>query len=186
MILVNGRYTVRLSMEATPVLDGYPVWFRAEDAWEQDFFCARLIEVDCAYGDKYRFALTDHLLSGGEECAVLEDDILTVILFDSIVQIDLNKRIIINRVECENIGGLEGIRRCGKRYILKGECSIFGYDNDLKRMWVFGGRDIFARANGEECFWIDNGSIHCRDWAGWHYVLDMDGNLMSEVCEKHL
>jgi hypothetical protein len=53
-------------------------------------------------------------------------------------------------------------------------------------MWVFGGRDIFARANEEECFWIDNGSIHCRDWEGWHYVLDMDGNLMSEVCEKHL
>ena len=184
MILVNGRYTVRLSMEATPVLDGYPVWFQAKDGVEQDFFCARLIEVDCANGDKYRFALTDHLLSGREECAVLEDDILTVILFDTIVQIDLNKRVLINRVECENIGGLERICRCGKRYILKGECDIFGYDSSLKRIWAFGGRDIFVRATGEECFWVDNGSIHCRDWAGWHYVLDMDGNMIGEFCEN--
>lgn len=184
MILVNGRYTVRLSVEATPVLDGYPVWFQAEDGGDQDFFCARLIEVDCANGDKYRFALTDHLLSGEEECAVLEDDILTVILFDTIVQIDLNKRILINRVECENMGGLERIFRCENRYIIKGECNIFGYDNSLKQKWMFDGRDIFARATGEECFWVDNGLIHCRDWAGWHYVLDMDGNMIGDICEK--
>ena len=69
-------------------------------------------------------------------------------------------------------------------YIIHGELELFRYDKQLNRIWEFSGRDIFATIDDEKFFWLEGNTIHCRDWLGWHYVLDLDGNLLSEECEK--
>ena len=183
MVLNNEQYLVTILTEITPSLDGYRVIYQADGIDMHDFYCARLIEVKASNGTVSRVTLLDNLISKNEPCAVLEDNVLTVPLFDTILQIDLETATLIRCVDCENWGGLEQIFEINQGYLFKGECDIFYYDKMLNQVWRFGGRDILARVTEEKCFWIENDLIHCRDWAGWHYVLDMDGNIISEFRE---
>ena len=115
--------------------------------------------------------------------SVQEETCLLQILFDEIQRIDLRNGAILQRVNCPNTGGLIGICTIEDGYILHGETELFRYDKQLNRVWEFSGRDIFATPNGEKAFWLEKNSIHCRDWLGWHYVLDLDGNPISEILE---
>ena len=186
MIVSNEQYIVTILTEVTPSLDGYPIIHQADGTDRHGFYCARLIEVKAENGKVSRAALLDKLISGKEHCAVLEDNILTVPLFDTILQIDLDTVAVVRCVYCENWGGLEQIVELNNGYLLKGECDIVCCDKLLNRVWWFCGRDIFARVTQEECFWIEDNLIHCRDWIGWHYVLNMDGNVISEFQEDNI
>lgn len=183
MVLISEQYLVTILTETTPLLDGYQVICQTDEIDVHDFYCARLIEVKAVSGTVFRLALLDNLISENEPCAVLEDNILTVLLFNKILQIDLETVAIVRCVDCENCGGLEQIFEIDQGYLLKGECDIFCYDKELNQTWDFSGRDILARITGEKCFWIEKDLIHCRDWAGWHYVLDMNGKTISEFQE---
>lgn len=183
MVLNNEQFLAIISTQINPSLDGYRVIYQADGVDLCGFYCARIIEIKAANGTVFRVALLDNLLSKSEPCAVLEDNILTVTLFDKILQINLETAAIIRCVDCENLGGLELIFEINQGYLSKDECDIFYYDKMLNQVWRFGGRDILARVTGEECLWIEKNLIHCRDWAGWHYVLDMDGNTISEFQE---
>ena len=82
------------------------------------------------------------------------------------------------------MGGLMGICAIEGGFILHGETELFRYDQQLNRIWSFSGRDIFAALDGKKAFWIEKDTVHCRDWLGWHYVLNFDGKLISEKLEK--
>lgn len=181
MLLSNEKYKVTILTGATPDPEGYTVLYRKED---NDFYFAHLIEAESSNGGSDRFALIDFLITSSESCAVLEDNILTVLLFSKILQIDLHTKTILRCVDCENMGGLEQIHSIDNGYIIKGEGDIFRYDRELNQVWSFGGRDIFAHPTAKRCFWLENNAIHCRDWEGWHYTLDLDKNLISEVFES--
>ena len=109
---------------------------------------------------------------------------LTQILFKEIRQVDTQTGAVLRQVECPNMGGLIGICALEGGFILHGETELFRYDQQLNRIWSFSGRDIFATLDGTKAFWIEADAIHCRDWLGWHYVLDLDGNLVSEKLEQ--
>ena len=115
---------------------------------------------------------------------VLEGNCLTQILFDEIRQLDVKTGKVLRKVECPNVGGLFEILSIEDGYIIHGELELFRYDKQLNRIWGFSGRDIFATADGRKAFWLEENAIHCRDWLGWHYVLDIDGNLLYEKQEK--
>ena len=183
MVLKNEQYIVTISTAITPSLDGYQVIYQTDEFDMHDFYCARLIEIKVANGSASKAAILDATIPSTEPCAVLENNVLTILLFNVILQIDLETTTIIRCIDCENLGGLEQIFEINHGYLLKGECDIFYFDKKLNQVWHFGGRDILARATGEKCFWIDNDLIHCREWEGWHYVLDMDGNVISEFQE---
>ena len=109
---------------------------------------------------------------------------LTQILFDEIRQVDAQTGEVLQQVNCPNMGGLMGICAIEGGFILHGETELFRYDQQLNRIWSFSGRDIFAALDGKKAFWIEKDTIHCRDWLGWHYVLNFDGKLISEELEK--
>lgn len=115
--------------------------------------------------------------------SVQEETYLVQILFDEIRRLDIQTGAMLQRVDCPNVGGLIGIYTIEDGYILHGETELFRYDKQLNRVWEFSGRDIFATPNGEKAFWLEKNAIHCRDWLGWHYVLDLDGNPISEILE---
>lgn len=116
--------------------------------------------------------------------AVQEENCLTQILFDEIRRVDIQTGNVLQLVECPNTGGLIGICTIEDGYILYGETELFRYDQQLNRVWSFSARDIFVTPDGSRAFWIEADVIHCRDWLGWHYVLDLDGKLISEKQEK--
>ena len=109
---------------------------------------------------------------------------LTQILFDEIRQVDAQTGEVLRQVKCPNMGGLMGICAIEGGFILRGETELFRYDGQLNRVWSFSARDIFATPDGTRAFWIESDAIHCRDWLGWHYVLNFDGKLISEELEK--
>ncbi len=141
---------------------------------------AHTIHIKNHNGITIKIALLDIIGSNSEHCAVLEDDSLIFVLFNVIVQIDLHSGSIMRCVPCDNLGGLFEIHLVENCYILYGECSVFRYDLDFNRIWEFSARDILVSSNGAKSFWIDDGNIHCLDWLDWHYVLDFDGNVISE------
>ncbi len=145
-----------------------------------DYSMAHTIHAENHKGITTKIALLDRIGSNSEHCAVLTGDSLIFVLFDAIVQIDLNSGSIMRCVECDNLGGLWEIHLLENFYILYGECSIFRYDLDFNRIWEFSARDILVSNNVAKSFWIDNGNIHCLDWLDWHYVLDFDSNIISE------
>ena len=184
MVLKNEQYIVTIHTQYQPDIKGYPVLYRPVDLDLNDFYSAYLINIQSNDGGQYSIALLDLLISKIEPCAVLEENVLTVILFRTILQIDLNTRKVTKCVDCENMGGLEEIHPITNGYIIKGEGEIFRYDKELNQIWWRAGRDIFATPEGENCFWLEGDLIHCRDWEGWHYVLNLNGKTIREIKEK--
>lgn len=134
--------------------------------------------------EKYRAAMALLEAANSVHSVLRERNIQTLVQFSAIVRIDLDAERIIQRVKCENMGGLFEIHPIDGGYILYGEGEIFRYDLNLNRVWEFRGRDIFSLPTGDKAFWLEDGMIHCRDWEGWHYVLDPDGTLIHEQQES--
>ena len=185
MILENARYKVTIHAEYQPDLKAYQVLYQPADLDMSGFYSAYMIHIDRIDGQSYLVALLDLLISNIEPCAVLEENTLTVILFNTILRLDLDTRTVTQCVDCENMGGLEEIQTIEDGYIIKGEGEIFRFDKELNPLWWRAGRDIFATPEGGDCFWIEDNLIHCRDWEGWHYIFNMDGTTIREFQEKN-
>lgn len=44
-------------------------------------------------------------------------------------------------------------------------------------------RDILVSLYDNRHFWIEDKLIRCRDFLGWHYVLDYNGKLLRDFKE---
>ena len=121
MILVNAYYKVTVTTEYAPFPKEHAVLYRPDGLRSDDFCSARLIHVEPADGRTFSVALQDSVLSSAEPCAVLEDGMLTVILYHTILRIDLHTLAVAQCIECENMGGLEQIHPLPRGYLIKGE-----------------------------------------------------------------
>ena len=186
MHLQNQRYTVTAHVETMPSLAQFDIVHNPNHTNTDDFYNAQVFRVESIDAAARTIALLDLLCAGYEPFAVLEMDCLTVILFDSIVRINLSTGLITEMIECDNMGGLHEIHAIPDGYIIWGEGDIFRYDLQLNRKWHFMGRDILVSLDKDKHFWIKDDLIHCRDFLGWHYVLDFDGNLLHNFQECNI
>ncbi|MBQ7871390.1 MAG: hypothetical protein IJ357_04540 [Oscillospiraceae bacterium] len=81
------------------------------------------------------------------------------------------------------MGCLFEIHSIEEGYLIRGEGDIFRYDLSLNPIWHFMGRDILVSLHSNKHFWFEQNEIHCRDFLGWHYVLDFNGKLLREFKE---
>ncbi len=183
MLLQNQHYTIHCDVLTQPPLDGFDVVHNTENTDTTDFYMARTFEITRTDGRTLQIALLDLLCSGGEHYAVLDGNTLTIILFDAIVRLDPDTGAILQHVPCENMGGLYELHPIEGGYLIYGESDLFRYDLSLRKGWEFSGRDILVNTEKERSFWIEGSEIHLRDFLGWHYVLDFDGNLLREFQE---
>ena len=184
MELCNEKYKVTSKVESVPLSRKFDTLYNTEHIHTDDFCMARTFSIERSDGFTRYIGLLDSLCGGCEPYAVLEENILTVILFCAIVQIDLDTGTIVQYSQCDNMGGLLEIHRIENGYLIRGENDIFRYDRFLRRVWHFSGRDILVSLEKDKSFWLEDGLIHCRDFLGWHYVLDFDGNLLYEFRES--
>lgn len=185
MRLQNPYYTISASVEAMPPLSQFDIVFNLNRMDTDGFYMARVFNIRYPDGTLKSIALVDHLCAEREPYAILENHHMTLLLFDSIVRIDLSTGLIEQCRDCENWGGLHEIHALKDGYIICGECDIFRYDLALNRIWHFMGRDMLVSAETDKHFWIEDDRIHCRDLSGWHYVLDLDGNLICDFLERN-
>lgn len=183
MELSNENFHIVMKTETRPPLHRFSIVHNPENISTEDFYMARVLEIENLHGAALTVALLDILCPGYEHCAVLEPHHITLILFASILRLDLDTGMIAQFVTCDNVGGLYEIHPIEGGYIIWGEMDIFRYDFQLNRIWHFMGRDILVSLTKDKRFWIDDGSIHCRDFQGWHYVLDFNGKLIDDFRE---
>lgn len=183
MVLQNEHYSINASTETMPTLSQYDIVYNLNGTNTDEYYMARIFNISRNNGPSISIALVDFLCAGYKPFGVLEDDYLTVILFDSIVRLDLITGTIITYTECDNMGGLHEIHAIEDGYIIWGEGDIFRYDLELNRIWHFMGRDILVSLKMNQHFWIEDNRIHCRDFEGWHYILDLNGKLLEDFKE---
>ena len=181
MELYNEKYLVFSKVAESPPLTNFDIVYNTEKVNTNNYYSARVFQIKRHDGHVISIALLDFICSSCEPYAVLSENSLTVILFSTIVQINLDNGLITRYVECDNMGGLFEIHQISNGYIIYSEGDIFRYDLELNRVWDFSARDIFVSQSGMNSFWIENSSIHCIDREGWHYTLDFDGKLISET-----
>ena len=115
-----------------------------------------------------------------EDCAILEDDILTVLQNDYITLIDLKLVRIIACYELDVFGTTFSIYRMSDGYLIYGEIEIIKLDNEFNVAWKFSGRDIFVSISGKNAFEIAEQSIKLYDFEDNFYEIDFDGKLINE------
>ena len=184
MRLQNQQYTVTTSVETKPFLTLFDFVYNLNNTNTDDYYMARVFYVTSGDGNLTSIAFVDLVCAEYEPHAVLEKDQLTFILFDYIVRLDLATGSIVSTRNCDNSGGLLEIYPIEDGYIIHGECDIFRFDYKLNQVWRFTGRDILVSAEKDRHFWIKDQTIHCRDFSGWHYVLNLDGVLIHEFQES--
>lgn len=184
MTLCNENYTIKSATLFMPPLTGYDVIHNPETVDTDDLYSVRDFHIVRKGGTPIHLALLDHSCSSALPYAVLEDHVLTVILFEAIIRIDADSGAILHCVPCPNMGGLMEIHPIEDGYILYGEGEIFRYDRSLHRVWSFSGRDIFVSLDHPWSFRLEENEIHIRDFLGWHYILNMDGQLLRAFMEE--
>ena len=183
MQLHNEKYTVISDVTVPPPLDRFDVVHNTENINTDDFCMAYTFQITGNDGHSMKVALIDLICSSYIPYAALDGNTLVVILFQSIVRLDMDTGAIIQYTECDNMGGLFEIHPIEGGFLIWGEGDIFRYDRSLNRIWHFTGRDILVSLHSSKHFWIEDTEIHCRDFLGWHYVLDFDGKLIRNFRE---
>ncbi len=60
-------------------------------------------------------------------------------------------------------------------FIIHGELQISRVDKNGIKKWEFGARDIFVTSDGKESFGLKEDKIYLRDWQGYEYVINENG-----------
>ena len=133
------------------------------------------IHIDL-YSKEFQIALIGSFYSLDSNCAVLEDDILTILQDDTITQIKITDASLVRHIALDCFGCNFAIYKVKKGYIIYGEIEITMLDFNFEKQWSFSGKDIFASISGKEPFKILENSICLYDFEDNYYEIDFDEN----------
>ena len=114
-----------------------------------------------------------------DNCAILEDDVLTVLLNNHITQINIAALEIVGGYDLDVFGTTFAIYRMVDGYLIYGEIEIIKLDNSFNIVWKFSGKDIFVSVSGKNAFELTAESIRLYDFEDNFYELDFDGNIKN-------
>lgn len=183
MKLSNDKYQVEILIDRTYTMQStdnrhYDYTFNPNNLTRKDVTKAFNIHVYQNDNEK-RYVLIGSLYSKDNDCAVLNGSLLTVLINDSISQIDLESNCIINHKVIDEDGCFFAIHKISNGYIVHGEFVVLKVDLLLNVTWTFSGADIFVTQDDHPAFQIINDRIVLRDWNNDIYELDMYGQLIS-------
>ncbi|ALJ01582.1 hypothetical protein DC20_19140 [Rufibacter tibetensis] len=73
-----------------------------------------------------------------------------------------------------------GIYNLQEGYVVHGEMEVTRLDKKGNIKWQFGGADIFVSLNDEEAFRLNADHIELTDFCQRKYLIDFDGNQISQ------
>ena len=180
MILQNEICHIEINIDETYTVGSadnrhYDATLNPRDYRHNDLSKTLAIHISL-YSKEYQIALIGPYHSYDSDCAVLEDDILTVLQDDMITQIKITNTSIIRHVLLNCFGCNFAIYKFKNGYIIHGEIEIILLNFDLIKQWSFSGRDIFVTISNKEPFTIRENSICLYDFEDNYYEIDFDGN----------
>ncbi|MBQ3692969.1 MAG: hypothetical protein II931_06615 [Clostridia bacterium] len=184
MYLENEKYSIDISMDDTYTLESadnpfsYKVVFNPDNYRKNDFYKVMSVKVNDGINETNFAVIGDGVFTYPYSCAVLNGDILTLLLNEYLMFIDISN---FTMKEYRNIGFdcNFSIDPCKYGYLIYGELSILFLDFDFNVKWHFSGCDIFVSCSGKIPFAFDDQKIMLYDWCDNYYELDYDGNLLN-------
>ena len=142
-----------------------------------DWYSAFSIHINLFYKE-YDIVLVGENSSDPSNCAILKDNTLTIMMENSISQINVvnGELTLYKRFDC--FGSTFGLYPISNGYIVWGELEILRLDLNFEKIWSFMGRDIFVSQSGNSPFVLGEKTIKLHDWEGNYYELDFDGKLI--------
>ena len=141
----------------------------------QDYYRVLSLSVNL-FHDKYKIALVGSGQSYPDDCAVLDDEVLTVIQDNRVVRLDLHNRTVIETYDTDLYGCAFGLYSTPDEYFIHGELEVARYDKDFNKKWGFSGRDIFVSSNNKQAFQLLEDRVCLYDFEDNYYELDYNGN----------
>ncbi len=110
-----------------------------------------------------------------EHCALLENHMLTVLLNNVIIQLDLTDCSLVRAKELDWLGCNFELHKIESDYLIYGEIFISRLNRNLEKLWGFSGKDIFASVTGKQAFELGTNAIRLYDFLGNFYEIDFAG-----------
>lgn len=173
MQLCNEKYKVNINLDETYTINSvdnkhYDVTINPSNRTRNDWIKIFSVKVE-SLSDDYTIALIGDYYSCVQDCALLENNVLTVMQNKDILKIDLSNKTLIKHSCFDSMGCFYGIYKILEGYIIYGEIDIVMLDFDLNKLWVFSGKDIFVS------FEICDNIIKLYDWDNNYYEVDFCG-----------
>lgn len=182
MVLENEKCCIEITIDKTYTVDSAdnrhydvvlnPCKYKKSDLSKT--FSIRVNLFEC----EFCIALIGPFYSYDDRCAVLDDETLTVLQYNTITQIRITDGAIIRHMEFDCFGCNYAIYKIENGYIVHGEIEITMLDNDFIKKWSFSGKDIFASVTRRPTLEIRNKTICLYDFAENYYEIDFNGNLL--------
>lgn len=185
MQLKNLQYSIDIEIDNTFTLEStdnrpYDYIFNPEALTRNDYTKVFSIRISKGCDEPTNIALIGSFYSFPEDCAILKDNHLTVLMDSTITVIDLITLSIIRHKIFSDFGTYFSIYSFDNGYIVYGELDIVKLDITLQIEWTFSGADIFVLPDESIIpFNINGDTIELRDWEGKYYYLDKYGNKIS-------
>ncbi len=186
MLLSNDLCTVKICIDETYTINSadnkhYDIIYNPEQYRKMDFYKALIISIDL-FSKELSIALIGNYYSYDVDCALLNDDILTILQNKSITQINVKTGLIINHIHLiENAGINYAIYKSKTGYIIYGEIYITGLNDDFQIEWTFSGRDIWASITGKNPFELCDDYIKLYDFNDNYYEIDLNGKVIKDI-----
>lgn len=185
MVLHNDICSIIISIDETYAINStdnkdYDLVINPQNLKCGDMYRVLSIKIDLPK-KTIAVALVGDFYINDIDCAILEETVLTVLLDDAIVQLDVNNGFILSFKKLDCFGCNFGIYKVETGYIIYGEIEITMLDFNLDKKWIFSGRDIFASVSGKESFKLCESSIQLYDFEDNFYEIDFTGKLIREV-----
>lgn len=146
-----------------------------ENYSRNDFVCAYNISID-SHVSNYIVTVIGRAYGNVENCAVLKENRLVVLIDDFIVFINLITHQIELSKKLFDFGtGIE-LYTFNDGYIVNAEVDLLYLDRYANLIWTFCGRDIWVRPTNESSIKIIDNTLLLTDFAGYQYCLDKSGN----------
>ena len=184
MIIENKKYHIELEFDNTYIIGSdrnkhYDIILNPANYRLGDLYKTLSISIDLV-SKKYNIALISSVYSFDSDCAVLEDNILTLLQNDLLIKINIENGSIISYKRFDKHGCPFHIYKVKDMFIIHGEEYILMVDNELNEKWSFSGLDIFTSATGKNCFELKENCIYLYDFSDNYYKLDFCGNVIEK------
>lgn len=180
MILQNDNSKIKIDLDYTYSLNSsdniieYDIVHNLLEYVDKDNYY-KVLSISIAFIDNksIKIALIGDKNSYPVDCALLEDNILSVLQNKIITQIDINNGNIINVIELNNNWINNAIYKYKDNYIICGEIEITMLNHNFEEIWRFDSEDII------EDIEINEEYIKLYCFEGNIYKLDFNGNKIN-------
>lgn len=182
MHIQTHLYSIALSFAVSNVLNSitdqfYDEVYNLDSLCDVDLTKTLRVDISCALYSK-RIAFISTCYASDINCAILDNNVLTILQDDIIIQMDMVRCCVIKSKKFDTFGNWWHIYQIHDGFIVHGEIEIVRLNKHLEVIWYFSGADIFASADIYDVFQMCNDRIKLYDFIGNYYEINYDGELI--------